>query len=197
MSIPGRPSGSARLGELQRPACIGVLLRRLGRLVRPDLRCGSPGRDRFPLGRGVALLGCRHQHGVDDLSAHRQIPALAQGPVEGGEQRIDPPGAGQLLAEQPDRVLIGCGCAEIEAQEPQPAQAVPDQELHARFAHRVLCRQDQHLEHRHRIIGWTSALPTVAVCQCLLQRGPEQLEVHYPDHRLQRITAVRQPLQLL
>ena len=29
--------------------------------------------------------------------------------------------------------------------------------LHACIAHRVLCRQYQHLEHRHRIVGWSAA----------------------------------------
>jgi hypothetical protein len=51
-------------------------------------------------------------------SAHRQIAALAQLPIEGGEQRVDRAGARQLLAEQPDRVLVGRDSTQVEPKEP-------------------------------------------------------------------------------
>lgn len=42
-----------------------------------------------------------------------------------------------------------------------------------------------------------TTLRAVAVSQCLLQRGAEYLEVYHSAHRLQRVAAVRQPLQLI
>ena len=85
------------------------------------------------------------------------MAAVPQLPVERGEQRIERAGAGQLLAEQSDRVLIWGDRAQVEAQEPQPAQPVADQKLHACVADRVLRRQD----HRHWIVRWSTALGTV------------------------------------
>lgn len=59
------------LGELKRPARVGVLLRSAGRLIGPDLGCTLARLDRVFLRHRVALLGRGHQCGVDDLSAHR------------------------------------------------------------------------------------------------------------------------------
>jgi hypothetical protein len=49
--------GNPTLGELQRPACVGILLGRPRRLVRPYLAGRLARLDRFLLRRGVALLG--------------------------------------------------------------------------------------------------------------------------------------------
>lgn len=101
-----------RLSELQRPTRIRILLRRPGRLVRPDLGGSLAGVDRRLLLFRVPLLGCCHQGRIDDLppsacfpamlriagtlagSAHGHIATLAQLPVEGGEQCVDGPGPG-------------------------------------------------------------------------------------------------------
>jgi hypothetical protein len=36
----------------------------------------------------------------------------------------------------------------------EPTEPIPDQILHPRIGHIILCRQDQDLEHRDTIIGW-------------------------------------------
>lgn len=70
-----RRLGIARSPDLYRPARIGVLLRRLVRLVLPDLARLAPCLDLRLLGRRVALAPRGHQAGVDDLAAHREIAA--------------------------------------------------------------------------------------------------------------------------
>lgn len=65
-------------------------------------------------GRGVALLVRHHGRGIDDRSPHRQIAALAQLPFERGEQRIEHARARQRLAEQLERVLVRCDCAQAK-----------------------------------------------------------------------------------
>jgi hypothetical protein len=67
----------SRLRKLHRPACIDILLRRFGWLIGPDRGRALALLDRRLLGCGVTLLGCGNQRGVDDLSSHRQITALA------------------------------------------------------------------------------------------------------------------------
>ena len=150
------PRSAARywpdLGELYRPARVDVLLRGFCRPVGPDLGRSPAHLDRLLLSGGVALLWRRHKGSIDDLPAHWQIAALSKLPVERGEQRIERAGADQLLAEQPDCVLIRRNRAQIKAQEPQPAQPVADEELHAGVTDGVLCREDQNLEYRNRIV---------------------------------------------
>jgi hypothetical protein len=99
-----------RLGGLDRPAGIAVLLTELRRAVLPVLRHASfP--DRPLLGRGVALLGRRDDGRVDQLPRHGEITGGAELPVEQLEQPLDRAGPGQRLAERPDGVGVGNGVA--------------------------------------------------------------------------------------
>jgi hypothetical protein len=89
---------------LERPAAVGVHLlcplglrpafRHCAAVDRPFLAPGQPGSPRLDDG------------GIDDLPAHGEITGLAKDAIEPGEQTLDGAGAGQLLAEQPDRLGI-------------------------------------------------------------------------------------------
>jgi hypothetical protein len=63
----------ASLAELHRPTRVGVLLARLGRLVRPDLRGLLARLDPRLLLPSVAPAGCCHERRVHDLAGHRQV----------------------------------------------------------------------------------------------------------------------------
>ena len=90
---------SVTFRELQRPACIRVLLGSLGRFVGPDFAGALAFLDRFLLGLGIALLRGGNQRGIDDLPAHGEIAALFQFLVKGPKQRIEGARLGQLLAK--------------------------------------------------------------------------------------------------
>lgn len=55
--------------ELHRPTGVAVLVAKFGGTSLPAVR-NMPLFDRLPLLVGHALLGCRHQRGVDDLAGH-------------------------------------------------------------------------------------------------------------------------------
>jgi hypothetical protein len=109
MSMPGLPFAiGLALANFSSPARIRVLLRRPGGLVGPYLAGCLARLDRILLGRGVALLGRSHQRRIDDLTAHGEIAAFLELAVKIGEHRVERSRLGQLLAEQPDGVGIGC-----------------------------------------------------------------------------------------
>lgn len=195
----GRPIGTVAdlAADLQRPAGIDVLLRRLVRLVRPDLLRRLAGLDRFLLAVVVALLRRRHQRGIDDLARHRDVALLLQLPVEGLHHPPQRAGLRQPVAEVPDRVLVRRRPAEVEAQEAHPGQPVPDHELHLRVAQIVLRLKDQRLEHRDRVERWTSAPGSVAVAEPLDQPDTEILKVDGAIQNLKRIAVPTQPLKML
>jgi len=97
----------------------------------------------------------------------------------------------------PDRVLVRCRRAEIEAEKPHPGQPVADQDLHPRVAQVVLRLQDKRLEHRDRIERRSPTLRAVAVAQPLDQPAAEMLEVHRGLEHLQRVAVPAQPIQML
>ena len=100
---------------LDRPARIAVLLPRLGRL--PVL--GHPALlDRCFLRFGIALFGCRHDSGVDDLAAHGKIAPILERRIEAGEEFIYGLGIYQAFPEQPHRRRIRHSAIEPKAQEP-------------------------------------------------------------------------------
>ena len=76
------------LGELQRPAGVGVLLRYPGGFVGPDIAGFLALLNRILLNLSVALLGRRNQGGINDLPAHREITAVLQLPVKIGKQHL-------------------------------------------------------------------------------------------------------------
>jgi hypothetical protein len=138
MSMPGLPFAAGfGLGELQRPARIGVFLRCSGGFVGPDLGGGLAFLDRILLGRGVALLGRGHQRGIDDLPAHGEIAALLELPVEVGEHHVERTRLGQLLAEQPDRVGIRRRRAQGQSPGSAASSAGPGSDIPS--AHRQHC----------------------------------------------------------
>jgi len=95
------------------------------------------------------------------------------------------PRAREPLAKQPDRVLVRRAIAQPETQEAKPAQALPDEKLHALVAHG---RQDQHLEHRHRIARRPATLRALRVTQPDIEHGPECFEIDNSIQCLERIT---------
>jgi hypothetical protein len=66
----------------------------------------ASGLDRFVLLLCIALLGHRHNRGVNDLTAARNVACGLEMPAKTLEQLVDQPRLRQLLAKQPDR-----GCA--------------------------------------------------------------------------------------
>jgi len=152
---------------------------------------------RHSLGLGVPLLGRRHQRGIDDLPAHRQIAAFLQLPVKISEQCVERAGIGQTLAKRSDRVGIGRCCTKIKAQKSQPTQPVADQPFHARVRNVVLRCQHQHLEHDDRVIGRATALGSVRVSQRRHQRRTERFKVDNLAQNLKRITVGRQPFHVI
>ena len=88
------------------PACIAVLLPEPRRLRLPCLWHTALLDCRF-LGLGVALLGRRHDVGIDDLATHGEVAPLGEGGIEAGEQPVDRLGFDQPLAEEPQRRRVG------------------------------------------------------------------------------------------
>lgn len=91
---------------LHRPACIDILLVRLVRLAAPDLPGRLAGLDSGILILSVALLGRRHQRGIDDLTAHCQIPCIKQLLLECLHQRLERAALGQPVAIVANGVLV-------------------------------------------------------------------------------------------
>jgi hypothetical protein len=194
-----RPVGAVAdfASDLQRPARIDIFLVRFVRLAAPDLLCRLACLDGSPLVLGVALLGRGHQRGIDDLTAHRQIPCLAQLLLERLHQRIERPACRQPVAIVTDGVLVRHRAAKVEAEETHPAQAIPDHELHARIRQIMLRLNHQHLEHRHGIEGWAATLGAVAIAKPLGQQRPEAFKLYRARQHLQRIAVLAQPLKVL
>ena len=103
--------GAVRLGlafgTCDSPASVGVFLRRLGRLVRPDLIRCLAGLDGVFFVLRVPLAWRRHQAGVDDLPAHGQIARILDRLVQLLEQPIEGARRDQRLAKTPERVGVG------------------------------------------------------------------------------------------
>jgi len=91
----------------------------------------------------------------------------------------------KALPEQPDRPLVRCRLVDREVEEPQPAEAVSDQDLHPLVARDVRRGEHEHPEHHHGVEGRPSALRTVTVAQRLDEDGAERLEVDMADQRFQ------------
>lgn len=94
-----------------------------------------------------------------------------------------------------DRVRIRRRRPQVEAQKPQPAQPITDKKLHLRIACIVLRREDQRLEHRHRLVGRPTTLRAVRIGQRRRQRRARCLKIDHPLPRLQRIPHRLEPLQ--
>ncbi len=95
-----------RLGALDRPARVAVLVAQFGGLLFPILRHAAF-LDRLILLARVALFGRGDQAGVDNLAGHGDVAGSPKRAVETVEQRLDHAGPGQLFAKQPDRAGVG------------------------------------------------------------------------------------------
>lgn len=139
-----------RSGDGKQVAGIAILLADIGRPLIPA-RWELVLLDRRLFLLGIALLGCRHDGRVDDLSAHREEAAIAQCRIEADKGFVDYPGLHQPLTEQPYRGRIGHPAIEPEPQEPLGRQSVLDLELCGFVESRVERLQRQDLEHYDRI----------------------------------------------
>ena len=183
----------ARLGPLQRPAGVAVLLRELLRLGRPRLRDPALLQSRL-LGIGVALTRGRDDRGVDDLARHREIALALQPGVEGGKQIVDRTGPRQVLAEQPHRLGVRHRILEAQAEEAHEREPIPDLELRGVVRQRVERLKDQDLEHQHRVVGRAATLRSIGPLQCGGQLRSESLEVDQGRELHQRVAVLRQTL---
>ena len=75
--------------------------RRIGHLVAAGSAC-----DRRVLVTTVALLGDRHDRGINHLPTTRHVALGGEVLVKTVEQLLNEPGLGKLLAEQPERRAI-------------------------------------------------------------------------------------------
>ena len=173
--------------ELHRPARIGVLLARAGRLVGPDL--GGFFAVLYPglLVIVVALPRCGHQRRIDDLAGHGQIARAGDRIVEPGEQALHGAGGDQRLAEVPQRIGVRHRIAGAQATEAHPAQPVGHQVFRLRQRQAVQRLQDEHAELQHRIEGRAAALAQVPRTEGCRQFRAEQFEIHRRRELLQRV----------
>ena len=105
------------------PARVLVLLPVFRGFLRPVLG-RLAGLDRFVLVARVALLGHRHDRGVDHLPAARDIALGLQMLAEALEQRLDQPGFRKLLAEQPQRRAVGNAVLDAKLEKARERQTV-------------------------------------------------------------------------
>jgi hypothetical protein len=150
--------------------------------------------DRRLFGLGVPLLGCRHDRGIDDLPAHREIATLGERSIEAGEQPLDRLGLHQPLTEQPDRRCVRYRAIKPDTQEPLERQPILDLELARLVRQRVKRLQHQDLEHHHRIERRPAALAANTAPKRCHQRTTENLEVDDSRQALERITRCAQRL---
>src|SRR5881392_2355518 len=113
---------------LLRPARVLVLLCILGRLLLPSLR-RLAGPDRLVLLLRVALPGHRHNRGVNNLAAARNIALSLKMLAEALKQLVDQPGLRQRLTKQPDRGGIRHRVLELQIEKAHERYAVADQVL--------------------------------------------------------------------
>src|SRR5438067_5517122 len=113
---------------LLRPARVLVLLGILGGLLLPTAR-RLAGPDRLVLLLRVALPGHRHNRGVNNLAAARNIALSLNMLAEALKQLVDQPGLRQRLAKQPDRGGIRHRVLELQIEKAHERYAVADQVL--------------------------------------------------------------------
>src|SRR5467141_3762978 len=160
---------------LLRPARVRVLLRILGRLLLPSLRCLA-GLDRLVLLLRVALLGHRHNRGVNDLAAARNVARGLEMLAEALEQLVDQPGLRQRLAKQPDRGGIRHRLLEFQIEKAHERQPVTQDRVIGLAAGVALALLGLRLRHR-------------------LDVSAEILPSHHLLDRLQRIALAADRLQ--
>src|SRR5712672_1613792 len=174
---------------LLRPARVRVLLRILGRLLLPSLR-RLAGLDRLVLLLRVALLGHRHNRGVNDLAAARNVARGLEMLAEALKQLVDQPGLRQRLAKQPDRGGIRHWVLEFQIEKAHERPAVADQVLGLLVREIVERLQHHDLELQDRVIGLAASV-ALALLRLRLRHGldvsTEILPWHDLLNRFQRI----------
>ena len=188
--MPSSPPRS-RLGALQRPPRVAILLRQLVRLCSPILG-NSAFLDRRLLGFGVPLSRRGNDRGVDDLSGHRQMAARLQVRIEAREQLPDRARTGELFPEQPNRLRVRHPVMQAEPEEAHERQAILDLELGRIVRQRVERLQHQDLEHEDRIIGRATALRSVRAGKCPNQWTPKNLKLDQLRELDQRVAGLGQ-----
>src|SRR5438128_7273800 len=137
---------------LLRPARVLVLLGILGGLLLPSLR-RLAGPDRLVLLLRVALPGHRHNRGVNNLAAARNIALSLKMLAEALKQLVDQPGLRQRLTKQPDRGGIRHRVLELQIEKAHERYAVADQVLSPIVREIVERLQHHDLELQDRAIG--------------------------------------------
>src|SRR5580704_2134701 len=103
------------LAVLLGPTRILVFLSVLGRVLLPLLR-SLAGLHGLILFAAVALLGYRHDRGIDHLAATRNVALRLQMPAKELEQSLDQTGLRQRLTKQPQRRAIRNAVLEAKPQ---------------------------------------------------------------------------------
>src|SRR5260370_20785698 len=180
-----------------RPARVLVLLGILGGLLLPSLR-RLAGLDRLVLLLRVALLGHRHNRGVNDLAAARNVALGLEMLAEAREQLVDQPGLRQRLAKQPDRGGIRYWLLEFQIEKAHERQPVADQVLVLLVREIVERLQHHDLELQDRVIGLAAGVALALLGLRLRHRldvSAEILPSHHLLDRLQRIALAADRLQ--
>src|SRR5256885_548333 len=172
-----------------------VLLGILGGLLLPSLR-RLAGLNRLVLLLRVALLGHRHNRGVNDLAAARNIALSLKMLAEALKQLVDQPGLRQRLAKQPDRGGIRHRVLELQIEKAHERYAVADQVLSPIVREIVERLQHQDLELQDRVIGLAAGV-ALALLGLRLRHGLDVSTEILPWHdlldRFQRIAQGANP----
>src|SRR6195256_6617075 len=182
---------------LLRRARVLVLLGILGGLLLPSLRHRA-GLDRLVLLLRVALLGARHNRGVNDLAAARNVALGLEMLAEALKQLVDQPGLRQRLAKQPDRGGIRHWVLEFQIEKAHERPAVADQVLGLLVREIVERLQHHDLELQDRVIGLAAGVALAFLGLRLrhsLDVSAEILPWHDLLDRLQRIALGADRLQ--
>src|SRR5260370_27993722 len=163
----------------------------------PSLR-RLAGLDRIvPLLR-VALFGHRHNRGVNDLAAARNIALGLEMLAEALEQLVDQPGLRQRLAKQPDRAGIRHRVIEFQIEKAHERYAVADQVFGPLVREIVQRLQHHDLQLQDRILGLAAGV-ALALLGLRLSHGLDVSAEILPWHdlldHLQRIALGADRLQ--
>src|SRR5262245_22146008 len=180
-----------------RPARVLVLLGILGGLLLPSLR-RLAGLDRLVLLLRVALLGHRHNRGVNDLTPARDVALSFEMLAEALKQLVDQPGLRQRLAKQPDRGGIRHRVLKFQTEKAHERHAVADQVLGLLIREIVQRLQHHDLELQDRVIGLAASVTPALLALRLHHRLDVSAEI-LPSHdlldRFQRIALGADRLQ--
>ena len=167
-----------------RPAMTSCFSLSVFRCLGADTRLASIARQ---------LIAWQSTRGVD-LAGHGDIAGFPDRQIEPREQRLDRPGLDQPLAERPDRLGVRHPVGQTEPKEAHKREPVVDQEFRPVVAEAVLRLDDQDLEHHDRVERRPPAPGAIAVVQCPVEIGPENLEIHHRGIGLKLVTNVAQAL---